>query len=108
MDPGSLVDSRALTTNASPMFWYLQKLVLQPFRPLLRLVNPAIRRAAEAGPPMIDLALQQAHPGERGHFELKEKTESSSDSLDVKKQELLWEKTLEWAGLTSEDAGGLA
>jgi len=107
MDPGSLVDSRALTTNTSPNFWYLQKLVLQPFRPLLRLVNPAIRNAAEASPTLIDLAIQQAHPGERGHFELGEKMESSPDSLNVEKQDLLWEKTLEWAGLTSEEVRDL-
>jgi hypothetical protein len=89
------------------MFWYLQKFVLKPLKPLLRLTNPSIRNAADASPALIDLALQRVHPDEGGHFDLLKKTESSLDSLNVDKQDLLWGKTLEWAGISSEKVGGL-
>ena len=66
-----------------------------------------MRSTAEAGPHLIDLALRKAHPKERGHFELEKKVESSPDSLNEEKQDLIWNKTLEWAGLTKGEIGSL-
>lgn len=102
VDPRYLVDSRALRTNTTPMFVWAQRLFFQPFKPLLSLVNAAVRVAAEAGPDLIELALQRAHADERGHFNLLKKEDSSPDSQDTEKQDVLWEKTLEWAKITSK------
>ncbi|KAF2728577.1 short-chain dehydrogenase [Polyplosphaeria fusca] len=104
MDPGWLVDSRALTTNTTAIHVNAQRFFFRPLRPLISLLNPAVRSAAAAAPGLIDLALRRAHGGERGHFKLLTKEEGSPASLDVEKQELLWTKTIEWAHLTSENA----
>ncbi|CAJ2510338.1 Uu.00g050410.m01.CDS01 [Anthostomella pinea] len=103
IDPGSLVDSRALRTNTPPLVQWVQKLVLQPFRPVLRFVDPYIRTAADAGVDVAELALNQALPGERGYLKLLKRESSSKDSLDEVKQEKLWAKTLEWAKITKEN-----
>ncbi|CAI6334210.1 unnamed protein product [Periconia digitata] len=107
MEPGSLTDSRALRTNTPSTLWYLQRFILQPFQPILCYINPTMRSVTEVGPVLMDLALQKSHPGERGHFDFRTKSDSSPASMDEKKQDLIWEKTLEWAGLTKGEIDAL-
>ncbi|KAI1499595.1 short-chain dehydrogenase/reductase-like protein sdr [Biscogniauxia marginata] len=103
IDPGSLVDSRALRTNTPQFLHYVQKLVLQPLRPFLRLKDPSMRTAADAAADVTALVLNQAKTGERGYFKLLNKESSSKASLDETKQEKVWEKTAEWAKITKEN-----
>ncbi|KAI0196774.1 putative short-chain dehydrogenase [Xylaria flabelliformis] len=103
IDPGNIVDSRALRTNTPPMLSYMQRLVLQPLQPVLRCIMPDVRRSADAGIDVAELALNQKHVGERGYFRLMVPGPSSAESLDETKQERLWVKTVEWANITDED-----
>ncbi|KAI2607913.1 NAD(P)-binding protein [Hypoxylon sp. NC1633] len=110
LDPGSLVDSRALRTNTPQFLHYVQRFVLQPLRPLLRLKDPSMRTAADAGVDVVALAANKAYPGERGYLKLLKREPSSPDSLDEDKQQRLWVKSAEWARITKEDtalAGGI-
>lgn len=101
--PGSLSDSRALRVNTPFTVQLLSKLIEQPLRPLLRLVDPSVRTSSDAGTDVARLAINEASPNKRGHFMLLEKSESSPDSLDEGKQEAMWRKSVEWVGLMSED-----
>lgn len=103
MYPGSLSDSRALRVNTPFAVQMLSKIVVRPLRPLLRLVDPCVRTSADAGIDVARLAINEAAPNERGHFVLLEKTESSPDSLNEGKQERLWQKSAEWAGIKAQD-----
>ncbi|KAI5919049.1 short-chain dehydrogenase/reductase-like protein sdr [Camillea tinctor] len=103
LDPGSLVDSRALRTNTPQFLHYVQKFVLQPLRPLLRLKDPSMRTAADAGADVTALVLNTAKANERGYFKLLNKESSSKLSLDEAKQEKVWEKTAAWAQITKEN-----
>ena len=62
-----------------------------------------MRTAAEAGADVVDLATNKAYPGERGYFTLLEKDESSPESKDEGKQQKLWVKSAEWAGITPKN-----
>jgi hypothetical protein len=103
IDPGNITDSRALRTNTPAMLGYIQKCVLQPFRPLLRFVAPDMRRSVDAGVDVADLVLNQKHAGERGYIRLMVPGPSSDESLDEAKQERLWATTAEWAKITKEN-----
>ncbi|KAI0551103.1 hypothetical protein F4679DRAFT_180524 [Xylaria curta] len=103
IDPGNIVDSRALRTNTPDMLSYMQKFVLQPLQPVLRFIMPDMRRSADAGVDVAELALNRKHVGERGYFRLMVSGPSSAESLDETKQERLWVKTAEWADITGED-----
>ncbi|KAI1746612.1 hypothetical protein F4782DRAFT_544129 [Xylaria castorea] len=102
IDPGNVTDSRALRTNTPAMLSYMQRFVLQPLQPVLRFVVPDVRRSADAGADVAELALNQKHVGECGYFRLMVPGPSSAESLDETKQERLWVKTAEWANITSE------
>ncbi|KAL1852446.1 hypothetical protein Daus18300_012205 [Diaporthe australafricana] len=101
--PGSLSDSRALRTNTPFTVQLLSKLIVQPLRPPLRLVDPSVRTSSDAGTDVARLAINEASPNERGHFVLLEKLESSPDSLDEEEQEAMWRKSAEWVGLMPQD-----
>ncbi|KAI4243792.1 MAG: hypothetical protein L6R42_010644, partial [Xanthoria sp. 1 TBL-2021] len=103
INPGNLSDSRALRTNTPSSLYYLSLFVLRPLRPLLRFMDPTIRTSAEAGADVMQLATNEAFPGERGYFTLLKKDESSPDSLDEEKQRRLWAKSGEWAGVGKGD-----
>ncbi|KAI0598821.1 short-chain dehydrogenase/reductase-like protein sdr [Biscogniauxia sp. FL1348] len=103
IDPGSLVDSRALRTNTPQVLHYVQKFMLQPLRPLLRFKDPSLRTAADAGADVAALVLNTVKTNERGYFKLLNKESSSKPSLDEAKQEKLWEKTAAWAQITKEN-----
>jgi hypothetical protein len=104
MNPGNLSDSRALRTNTPMMLHYLQKLIVQPLRPILHLLkDPTMRTSAEAGVDVIEMALNSASPGERGYFTLLKMDKSAPDSYDKEKQEKLWKKGIEWTKITQEN-----
>ncbi|KAI2466236.1 hypothetical protein F4781DRAFT_406384 [Annulohypoxylon bovei var. microspora] len=103
MNPGNLVDSRALQTNTPWWYPYMQRFVLQPFLPLHRLRDPTMRTAALAGIDVTELALNQAYVSERGFFTFLKKDQSSPESQDEAKQEALWSKSLEWARIMEGD-----
>lgn len=104
VDVGSLSDSRALRTNTPTHLQTIQRFVLQPLRPIIRFADPTLRTSAKAGADVLDLALGQVHPGERGYFDYLRKAESSPESRDEGKQERVWAKTVEWAGITKENS----
>ncbi|KAH8162034.1 hypothetical protein CIB48_g6213 [Xylaria polymorpha] len=103
IDPGNIADSRALRTNTPVILSYMQRFVLQPLQPVLRLVVPDVRRSADAGADVAEIVLNQKHANERGYFRLMVPGPSSAESLDETKQERLWVKTAEWAKITKED-----
>jgi len=63
-----------------------------------------MRTAAEAGADVVDLAVKDAYSGQRGYFTLLAQDTSSPESLVKDKQEKLWLKTNEWAGITSKNS----
>ncbi|KAI0403370.1 hypothetical protein F4802DRAFT_294510 [Xylaria palmicola] len=103
IDPGAIADSRALRTNTPATLSYMQRLVLQPLRPLLQLMIPGVRSSADAGADVAELVLNQKHADERGYFRLMVPGPSSAESLDVVKQERVWTKTAQWAGIRQEN-----
>jgi len=103
INPGNLSDSRALRTNTPQMLVYMSKFVIGPLRPVLRLMDPTMRTAAEAGADVADLAINKVSPGERGYFALLKKDTSSPDSKNEDKQRKLWAKSAEWARITREN-----
>lgn len=103
IDPGSITDSRALRTNTPAVLSYVQKLILQPLRPVLRIIAPDMRRSADAGIDVAELAINEKHADERGYFRLMVPGSSSTESLDAVKQEKLWKRTAEWAKISDGD-----
>ena len=85
------------------MLYYLSKFIIQPLRPLLRLLDPTMRTAREAGDDVAELAMNAAHPGARGYFTLLKPDESSPETRDKEKQRKLWVKSFEWARITPSD-----
>lgn len=74
------------------MIVYLSKFVLRPLRRLLHFMDPTMRTAAAAGADVVDLATNEAYPGERAYFTLLGKDDSSPESMNEEKQQKLWEK----------------
>lgn len=104
INPGNLSDSRALRTNTPTMLVFMSRFVIQPLRPLLRLLmDPTMRTSAEAGADVVDLATGAVHPGERGYFTLLERDSSAPASMDEGMQRRLWTETLRWARITREN-----
>ena len=85
------------------MLYYMSIFIIRPFRLLLRLMDPTMRTSAEAGADVIDLAVNNSHPGERGYFTLLKKDNSSTESQGEEAQRKIWGKSAEWAGVTSKD-----
>lgn len=82
----------------------LSKLVVRPLGYLLHFSDPTMRTAATAGVDVARLATNNALPGERGYLLLLNKTESSPDSRVEAKQDLVWAKSAEWAGVAGDAA----
>ncbi|ROW09243.1 hypothetical protein VPNG_05898 [Cytospora leucostoma] len=101
VNPGNLSDSRALRTNTPAMLRCMSSLVIRPFQPLLRMVDPTMRSSAEAGKDIALLATNTAHPSVRGYFTLLEKADSPKASLDEQKQDELWLQSARWIRLLS-------
>ena len=85
------------------MLVFMSRLIIQPLRPLLRLMDPMMRTSAEAGVDVVDFATGTVHPRERGYFTLLKQDVSAPDSLDQNTQQRLWQKTLEWARITPQN-----
>ncbi|KAJ8129601.1 hypothetical protein O1611_g4031 [Lasiodiplodia mahajangana] len=103
MNPGNMVDSRALRRNTPVSLHRKQTFLFKPLQPLLNFLDPTLRRAAPAAVDVVDLALSPTYAGQRGFFTLLKKDQSSPESNDGKKQELIWRNTLEWARITQEN-----
>ncbi|GAQ38839.1 hypothetical protein AtubIFM55763_002404 [Aspergillus tubingensis] len=103
INPGNLSDSRALRTNTPLILRIISRLIIQPLRPLLRLLDPTMRTATEAGEDVVELAVGEKYAGEAGYFTLLKKDESSPESQDGERQEKIWKKTLEWAQVSPKD-----
>jgi NAD(P)-dependent dehydrogenase (short-subunit alcohol dehydrogenase family) len=104
VNPGNMVDSRALRTNTPMSLQLMQTLVFKPLLPILRLVvDPTLRTAAPAGVDVVELALNPEYAGKRGFYTLLEEDTSSPDSRDEGKQSRLWAQTLVWAGITRQN-----
>ncbi|KAK4214751.1 hypothetical protein QBC37DRAFT_341339 [Rhypophila decipiens] len=97
MNPGNFPDSRALTRNTPVSLHELQRDVLVPQLPNLRLQMPTLRTSAEGGHDVVELAVSPAYKGEQGFYTLLEKDVSSPESQGEATQDKLWAKTLEWA-----------
>lgn len=104
INPGNLIDSRALRTNTPKSMPILQTFVYKPLLPLLKLaMGPTLRTAAPAGADVAELALNDKYVGERGFYTLLNKDESSPESQDKQKQSSLWAQTLSWAKISSSN-----
>ncbi|KAL8824290.1 MAG: hypothetical protein Q9191_005155 [Dirinaria sp. TL-2023a] len=103
INPGNLSNSRTLQTNTPTMLYYLSKFIIRPLRPLLRLMDPTMRTAAEAASDVIDLATDKAYPRQRGYFTLLKKDEGAPESRDQEKQRKIWAKSAQWARITPEN-----
>nr|P9WEZ9.1 RecName: Full=Dehydrogenase acuH; AltName: Full=Aculin biosynthesis cluster protein H [Aspergillus aculeatus ATCC 16872] len=90
------------TVNTPARLQFISRFVLQPLRPLLHYKDHTIRTAAEAGLDVAELAVGPAFVVARGYFTLRQADTSSAESRDPTKQQQLWEKTLEWLGMTEE------
>lgn len=104
VNPGGIGDSRVFTSNTPRSVKLQQKFIMKPFMSVIhRLVDPTFRSAAEAGIELAELAVDKAHPGERGYFTLLEKDESDPITMDEDVQKRVWQKSLEWAKITKDN-----
>lgn len=104
VNPGNLVDSRALTTNTPQSLSRMQRFVYKPLLPLLRLLmGPTLRTSAPAGVDIADISVNHKYDGERGFFTLTQKDQSSPESQDEFTQTRLWGATLSWANITKDN-----
>jgi len=85
------------------MLSYIQAYLLQPLRPLLRLLVPDLRRSEDAGVDVADLVLNKTWRDRKGYIRLMVPGPSSEESLDETKQEKIWNKTARWAKITKKD-----
>ncbi|KAL4880726.1 hypothetical protein BJY04DRAFT_218883 [Aspergillus karnatakaensis] len=108
VNPGNLADSRALRTNTPFLLTFMSLFIIRPFLFLLRrFADPTMRTASEAAADIVQLATSSDRDGAddrtAGYYTMGNKDVSSPDSLDEEKQEALWVKTIEWAGISVED-----
>ncbi|KAI1347637.1 NAD(P)-binding protein [Xylaria sp. FL0043] len=104
MNPGNLVDSRALRTNTPSKMANLQRFLFQPFKSVLRLADATMRTAANAAADVVELATSPALD-RGGFYNLLSKTESAPDSYNEEVQDTLWTRTLNWAGINEQNIG---
>jgi len=104
INPGGLGDSRVFGKNTPRSMRIMQRFIMKPFMSVInRLADPTFRSSAEAGVDVAELAVNKAHPGERGYFTLLKKDESDPVTMDQKEQQRVWQKSLEWAKITKEN-----
>lgn len=85
------------------MLPYVQKFILKPLLPLMRLRDPLLRRVSAGGVDVAKIALDPEYVGARGYYTFLKKDESSPESREGKKQEALWVRSAQWAGITREN-----
>ncbi|KAI0468056.1 NAD(P)-binding protein [Xylaria cf. heliscus] len=100
-NPGQLVDSRGLRTRTPRSTEYMQKLVFQPFAFLLRYVDQTMRSSDAAASDLVEVALSPQYADASGYFEMLKNCESSPESRDSAKQDVMWIKSAEWARVTA-------
>ncbi|KAI1776757.1 NAD(P)-binding protein [Hypoxylon cercidicola] len=103
MNPGNLVDSRALRSNTPQALHRMQRFIYKPLLPLLRFADSTLRTAAPAGTDVIEVAVSPKYLGESGFFTLLKKDQSSPESNDEAKQASLWAQTLIWTNIGKFD-----
>ncbi|KAF2744279.1 putative short-chain dehydrogenase [Sporormia fimetaria CBS 119925] len=104
INPGNLVDSRALSSNTPPYMQRMQRFVLKPLLPVLKaVVDPTLRNSSQAGVDVMEVAVNPKFAGKRSYYTLLKEDECAPESRDEEKQEALWKKTLEWAKITPEN-----
>ncbi|KAI0802230.1 NAD(P)-binding protein [Xylaria sp. FL0064] len=104
MNPGNLVDSRALRTNTPSKMVNLQRFLFQPFKSVFRLADATMRTAANAAADVVELATNPALD-QGGFYNLLSKTESAPDSYNEEVQDMLWTQTMNWAGINEQNIG---
>ncbi|KAB8296004.1 hypothetical protein EYC80_008818 [Monilinia laxa] len=114
LDPGGLPDSRCMSSGSDvPAMWtFLMKGILNPLflgllRPVFKHTVPklSLRSTSEAAVDLVEMAVGEGFRGERGHFVMGERDESSPETRDEGKQRAVWGKSLEWAGIGKGDTG---
>ena len=103
VDPGGLVDSRAFNGQDVPPQWSRKIHIVNFLQPLLKFVNPTIRRTADAARDIVDLAVGPRGAGQSGYFIMSDKAESSKASQDEVMQLKVWEHSIKWAGIEQEN-----
>ncbi|TVY17686.1 Retinol dehydrogenase 14 [Lachnellula arida] len=99
LNPGNLIDSRSLRKHPPETGHHAKA---RPPASGTR-VSPPESNHAYAGADVVELALNPKYEGERGFFTLLEKDESSPESRDKSKQQRLWVKSAQWAGITNDN-----
>lgn len=85
--------------NTPSSLQFMSKLIIQPFGPVLRLMDSTMRTASAAGTDIARLSTSDAFPGERGYFIMLNKSEPPTDSQNEKVAREVWLKSAEWAGV---------
>ncbi|KAI0545347.1 NAD(P)-binding protein [Xylaria curta] len=104
INPGNLLDSRALSKRTPKSVQYMQRFVLRPLMPLVRLLlDPFARSVNAAAVDIIDLAVSDKYAGSSGYYTLLSKDESAPESREEEKQKALWTASLKWAHIDKTD-----
>ncbi|KAI5791974.1 short-chain dehydrogenase/reductase-like protein sdr [Geopyxis carbonaria] len=103
MDPGGMPDSRCMSKDVPKAWTYLMKYILSPLAPVLRRAIPTLRNSSVAAKDMVEVAVGESVKGKRGYFTMAAEDRSTEEAYDEAKQELLWRKSLEWAGIKPAD-----
>jgi hypothetical protein len=86
-----------------PAKWTNQISIANFLQPVLKYLKPTLRRSAEAAEDVVDFAVSPECAGRQGYFIMRTKAESSRASLDEEMQRALWDKSVEWAGISQGD-----
>lgn len=102
MDPGGMTDARAMSTGVPIAWTIMMKGVLNPLRPVLRFLLPTLRTTTLAAQDLIEMAVGDEYRHAEGYYVMSSQDESSPESRDEEKQEMVWKKSLEWAGISPD------
>jgi len=62
-----------------------------------------MRTSGEAARDLVEMAVGEKFQGRKGHFVMNVQKDSSEASRDEKMQEMLWQKSVEWAKIGQDD-----
>lgn len=104
MDPGGMPDSRCMAGDSVPTSWkILMRYFLAPLQPILKHAVPTLRTSTDAGVDLVELSIDPKFAGKRGYYTMLNSDKSSKESYDEEKQKIVWDRSLEWAGVSPED-----